>query len=98
MKILKKLHIFATLARLNALLGETQVTEFCWKRLDSFNWEDNLGIFIHSYADFETVYQHLRKFPMLQDERGKWFFFRFYDPKVLHDYLAIIAKRPAKLN
>ncbi|WP_255308340.1 DUF4123 domain-containing protein [Haemophilus parainfluenzae] len=63
-----------------------------------FNWEDNLGIFIHSYADFETVYQHLRKFPMLQDERGKWFFFRFYDPKVLHDYLAIIAKRPAKLN
>ena len=35
---------------------------------------------------------------MLQDERGKWFFFRFYDPKVLHDYLAIIAKRPAKLN
>ena len=52
-----------------------------------FNWEDNLGIFIHSYADFETVYQHLRKFPMLQDERGKWFFFRFYDPKVLHDYL-----------
>lgn len=63
-----------------------------------FNWEDNLGIFIHSYADFETVYQHLRKFPMLQDERGKWFFFRFYDPKVLHDYLAIIAKRPAKLH
>lgn len=63
-----------------------------------FNWEDNLGIFIHSYADFETVYQHLRKFPMLQDERGKWFFFRFYDPKVLHNYLAIIAKHPAKLH
>ncbi len=66
--------------------------------LHEFNWEDNLGIFIHSYADFDTVYQHLRKFPMLQDERGKWHFFRFYDPKVLRDYLNIIAKRPAKLH
>ncbi|OOF66667.1 DUF4123 domain-containing protein [Rodentibacter sp. Ppn85] len=66
--------------------------------LHEFNWEDNLGIFIHSYADFDTVYQHLRKFPMLQDERGKWHFFRFYDPKVLRNYLHIIAKRPAKLH
>ncbi|WP_257812013.1 DUF4123 domain-containing protein [Aggregatibacter actinomycetemcomitans] len=66
--------------------------------LHDFNWEDNLGIFIHSYADFDRVYHHLRKFPVLQDERGKWFFFRFYDPKVLRDYLAIIAKHPAKLN
>ncbi len=66
--------------------------------LHEFNWEDNLGIFIHSYADFDSVYQHLRKFPMLQDERGKWHFFRFYDPKVLRDYLNIIAKRPAKLH
>ncbi|OOF55531.1 DUF4123 domain-containing protein [Rodentibacter myodis] len=66
--------------------------------LHDFNWEDNLGIFIHSYADFDTVYQHLRKFPMLQDERDKWHFFRFYDPKVLRDYLNIIAKHPAKLH
>ncbi|TYA44141.1 DUF4123 domain-containing protein, partial [Aggregatibacter actinomycetemcomitans] len=66
--------------------------------LHDFNWEDNLGIFIHSYADFDRVYHHLRKFPVLQDERGKWFFFRFYDPKVLRDYLAIIAKCPAKLH
>lgn len=66
--------------------------------LHEFNWEDNLGIFIHSYADFDSVYQHLRKFPMLQDERRKWHFFRFYDPKVLRDYLNIIAKRPAKLH
>ncbi|WP_288062378.1 DUF4123 domain-containing protein [Rodentibacter caecimuris] len=66
--------------------------------LHEFNWEDNLGIFIHSYADFDTVYQHLRKFPMLQDERSKWHFFRFYDPKVLRNYLHIIAKRPAKLH
>ncbi|MBN6068379.1 DUF4123 domain-containing protein [Aggregatibacter actinomycetemcomitans] len=66
--------------------------------LHDFNWEDNLGIFIHSYADFDRVYHHLRKFPMLQDERGKWFFFRFYDPKVLRDYLAVIAKCPAKLH
>lgn len=66
--------------------------------LHNFNWEDNLGIFIHSYADFDTLYQHLRKFPMIQDERKKWLFFRFYDPKVLRNYLAIISKHPAKLH
>ena len=63
-----------------------------------FNWHEELGIFIHSRYDFDTVLHHLRHFPVMKDENGKWFFFRFYDPKVLHDYLAIIAKRPAKLN
>lgn len=63
-----------------------------------YNWDDEQGIFIHSYYDFETVYQHLRHFAMQQDENGKWFFFRFYDPRVLRDYLETIAIVPAKLS
>ncbi|NBH74715.1 DUF4123 domain-containing protein [Rodentibacter pneumotropicus] len=63
-----------------------------------YNWDDEQGIFIHSYYDFEKVYQHLRHFAMQQDENGKWFFFRFYDPRVLRNYLETIAVIPSKLS
>lgn len=63
-----------------------------------FNWHEELGIFIHSRYDFDTVLRHLRHFPVMKDESGKWFFFRFYDPKVLRNYLEVIATSPEKLN
>ena len=63
-----------------------------------FNWHEELGIFIHSRYDFDTVLHHLRHFPVMKDENGKWFFFRFYDPKVLRNYLGVIATSPEKLN
>ncbi|TCP97770.1 uncharacterized protein DUF4123 [Cricetibacter osteomyelitidis] len=66
--------------------------------MTTLNWHENLGIFIHSRHDFDTVFNHLRKFPILKDESGKWFFFRFYDPKVLRNYLNIIANSPEKLS
>lgn len=63
-----------------------------------FNWHEELGVFIHSRYDFDTVLRHLRHFPVMKDENGKWFFFRFYDPKVLRNYLEVIATSPEKLN
>ena len=63
-----------------------------------FNWHEELGVFIHSRYDFNTVLRHLRHFPVMKDENGKWFFFRFYDPKVLRNYLEVIATSPEKLN
>lgn len=63
-----------------------------------FNWHEELGIFIHSRYNFDTVLHHLRHFPVMKDENGKWFFFRFYDPKVLRNYLDVIATSPEKLN
>ena len=63
-----------------------------------FNWHEELGIFIHSRYDFDTVLHHLRHFPVMKDENGKWFFFRFYDPKVLRNYLDVNATSPEKLN
>ena len=63
-----------------------------------FNWHEELGIFIHSRYDFDTVLHHLRHFPVMKDENGKWFFFRFYDPKVLRNYLDVIATSPEKLD
>ncbi len=63
-----------------------------------FNWHEELGVFIHSRYDFDTVLRHLRHFPVMKDENGKWFFFRFYNPKVLRNYLEVIATSPEKLN
>ena len=66
--------------------------------MTGFNWHEELGIFIHSRYDFDTVLHHLRHFPVMKDENGKWFFFRFYDPIVLRNYLDVIATSPEKLN
>jgi len=42
-------------------------------------WEKDLGFFLGSAAGFDPVRRHLRKFTRLQDEHGKWFYFRFWD-------------------
>lgn len=44
-------------------------------------WEKELGIFIRSRADFDALRRHLRKFTKVQDENGKWFYFRFWEGK-----------------
>lgn len=66
--------------------------------VNTFNWADQSVIFIHSRYDFDTVLHHFRRFPLMKDENDKWFFFRFYDPKVLRDYLEIIRHSPEKLS
>ncbi|ACV27108.1 DUF4123 domain-containing protein [Kangiella koreensis] len=49
-------------------------------------WGKHCGIFLHSYADLNTVARHCKKFIKLKDEQDQWFFFRFYDPRVAQDY------------
>jgi protein phosphatase len=57
------------------------------------NWitREGLGkhcaMFLESQADLDTLYGHFREFIVAQDESGKAFFFRFYDPRVLPVYL-----------
>ena len=54
-------------------------------------WERELGIFIRSRAGFDALRKHLRKFTKVQDESSKWFYFRFWEARVLPDYLRSIA-------
>lgn len=42
-------------------------------------WEKDLGFFLGSSAGFDRVRTHLRRLTRLQDEHGKWFYFRFWD-------------------
>lgn len=43
-------------------------------------WQKRPGIYIRSRANFDALLQHLRKFHRLENEQGKGYFFRFWDP------------------
>ncbi len=45
------------------------------------------GIFLDTDEDFQTVRKHLRKFLIVENQEGKRMFFRFYDPRVIKDFL-----------
>ncbi|RAU18527.1 hypothetical protein DN062_07070 [Nitrincola tibetensis] len=54
-------------------------------------WERRLGIFLRSRAGFNTVRKHLRKFTKVQDENGKWFYFRFWDVETMRSFKSHLA-------
>lgn len=43
-------------------------------------WSAAPGIYLRARQPIDTVWRHLRGFTRLQDEAGKWFFFRFWEP------------------
>ncbi len=45
------------------------------------------GVFLRSSADPQKIYQHLRKFLVVQGEDGKEMYFRYYDPRVMRVFL-----------
>jgi hypothetical protein len=45
------------------------------------------GIFIQTSADFETVYEKLRKFNRIQNEAGKWFYLSYFHSHYLQAVL-----------
>ncbi|WP_208354184.1 DUF4123 domain-containing protein [Pseudaestuariivita rosea] len=50
-------------------------------------WDKNPGIYIRSTASLNDLWKHFRKFTKVQDETGKWYYFRFWEPAVLLAYL-----------
>ena len=51
------------------------------------HWHHGTGIVLRTTADMDTLHNHLRKFTKIKDEDGKWYFFRFWDPRVFHKIL-----------
>lgn len=49
--------------------------------------ESPWGVFLSSQAEPAALRHHFRKFLLAQDETGKEYYFRFYDPRVLPVYL-----------
>jgi hypothetical protein len=54
-------------------------------------WENKLGIILRSRATLKALRNHLRKFTRVQDDKGKWHYFRFWEPLALPPYLRTIA-------
>lgn len=48
---------------------------------------ESWGVFLHSSVEEEELYRHLRQFLIVHQEDGKELYFRFYDPRVLRNFL-----------
>lgn len=51
-------------------------------------WGTNAGVLLITGADEQTLYNHLRKIFVVEDEEKQEYFFRFYDPRVLPAFLS----------
>jgi pSer/pThr/pTyr-binding forkhead associated (FHA) protein len=56
-------------------------------------WGKGWASFFTSNASFEELRKHFRKFLMVQLEEGREVYFRFYDPRVLRDFLPTANSR-----
>lgn len=62
-------------------------------RLIVEGWQKRWGVFFVSGAPFLEVRRHLRRLLMVEDERGKALYFRFYDPLVLATFLPTCTRQ-----
>lgn len=70
-------------------------TEFGHWLMDK-GWGNAWGIYIVSHASIDELHRHFRKFLMVQTEDGQELYFRFYDPRVLRNFLPTCD--PLQLN
>ena len=50
-------------------------------------WGHSWGVFILAKVDYNRVYNHVRRFLMVRADDGRNMYFRFYDPRVLRQFL-----------
>ncbi|MBL3576194.1 DUF4123 domain-containing protein [Rhodovulum sulfidophilum] len=51
-------------------------------------WHKAPGIYLRSRSSFNDVWTHFRKFIRIQDRNGKWYYFRFWEGRMLGRLLA----------
>lgn len=59
-------------------------------------WERVPGFFLQARVPLATMRQHLRKFTRVRDERGQWYYFRFWEAAYARLHLARIASDNAR--
>lgn len=52
-------------------------------------WDSEPGILIRSRGTLDDMWKHFCKFTRLPDTHGKWYFLRFWDPKIWIDALTL---------
>lgn len=59
--------------------------------------ELNIGTFFRSQADFDKLLNHFRKWLILPDSKGHYYYLNFFSPKALENYLDRLQHYPTKL-
>jgi hypothetical protein len=66
------------------------------ERLVCDGWGKSFGVFFESRASFKSVRRHLRRLLMVEEDATLMrMYFRFYDPRVLREFLPIATVRQA---
>lgn len=61
-------------------------------------WDKQPGIYARSRAPLEDMWKHFRKFTRVQDETGKWFYFRYWEASYAKSYFSTLGAYPEKLR
>ena len=61
-------------------------------------WDNESGIYIRSGGTLDDMWKHFRKFTKVQDEQGKWFYFRFWEVGTIEWYLRLQDKSEAAID
>jgi hypothetical protein len=59
-------------------------------------WGKSWGVYLTSSKTFVEVRKHFRHFLIVEKEDGKHVYFRFYDPRVLREFLPAFNKSEAR--
>lgn len=52
-------------------------------------WGLDGGVFLRSAAPLAELRRQLRKYTRIQDDAGKWYYFRFWEPRVFRENVAL---------
>jgi len=58
-----------------------------------FMWNKEPGIYVRSRGSLDDMWKHFRKFTKVQDENGKWFYFRFWEARVFSKYFKAVYNK-----
>ena len=80
----------ATAPWLVALQGEGRLLRglFTRGKAPQHLWDRHAAIFLTSHAGLSDLWQMLRRFTRVRDERGRWYYWRFWDARALYSFLA----------
>lgn len=70
-----------------------------WFLRDFFqmHWRRNTAIILRTASSMNRVRRHFRRFTRVRDEAGKWFYFRFFDPRVASDFFSGMRADPDRV-
>lgn len=61
-------------------------------------WGKEPGIYVRSRGTLDDLWKHFRKFTKIKDGAGKWYYWRFWEPKTIAYYLDGVSASQERLQ